>query len=259
MKIRIADLDINWDLHIKDFVSLFSLENEAEADPVMTISDKVNTGECHGVQFAQTPSDHILRRSDTLCEMLCADREWCQVSIYCDDYCDPHFTLPLAAVCSRFAAFDALLLHGSFVEYNGNGIVFTGYSGIGKTTQAKLWEKYLNAEIINGDKVFIRNFHNEIFAYGLPWKGSSPYCLNKKAPLKAVVVLRQAKENSIRQLNLMECMEYFMPHIFMPHWDEKCLSWTLDTFDNILEKVPVWLLECRPDEDAVKLTRDMVL
>lgn len=259
MMIRLADLDVRWDFKNTDFVSLFSFEDETMSDPIISISGNVPFGECHGLQFVQTASDHVLKRSSTLVETLCADKDWTQANIYCDDYSDPHFTLPLAAVCSRFASFETVLLHGSLVEYNGNGVVFTGYSGIGKTTQAQLWEKYLGADIINGDKVFIRDFDEGVYAYGLPWKGSSPYCLNKKAPLKAVIVLRQAKENKIRRLTEMECMEYFMPHIFLPHWDEKCMYWALDTFDKILEKVPVWLLECRPDEEAVKLARDTVL
>lgn len=259
MIIRLADLDVRWDFKNTDFVSLFSLEDETKSDPIISISDNVPFGECHGLQFVQTASDHVLKRSLTAVETLCADKEWTQANIYCENYCDPNFTLPLAALCSRFADFKTILLHGSFVEYNGNGIVFTGYSGIGKTTQAQLWKKYLGADIINGDKVFLREIDKRVYAYGLPWKGSSSYCLNKKAPLKAVIVLRQAKENKIRKLTETECMEFFMPHIFLSHWDERCLQHTLDTFESVLRKVSVWLLECRPDEEAVKLTREIVL
>lgn len=259
MIIRLADLDVRWDFKDTDFVLPFSLGDKTESDPVISISENVPMGECHGLQFVQTASDHVLKRSSTMVETLCADKEWTQANIYCENYCDPNFTLPLAALCSRFAAFETILLHGSFVEYNGNGIVFTGYSGIGKTTQAQLWKKYLGADIINGDKVFLREVGESVYAYGLPWNGSSPYCLNKRAPLKAVIVLRQAKENKIRKLDEFECMEYFMPHVFLPHWDEKSLYWALDTFDSVLEKIPVWLLECRPDEEAVKLTREFVL
>jgi hypothetical protein len=154
--------------------------------------------------------------------------------------------------------FDALLLHGSLVELEGEGVVFTGYSGIRKTTQAQLWEKYLNAEIINGDKLFLRVMENRAFAYGIPWKGSSPYCLNRKVPVKGIVVLRQAKENSIKKLDSTACMEYFMPHIFLPHWDPGCISQALDAFAQILSSIPIWLLECRPDEDAVLLTKEHV-
>lgn len=259
MIIRIADLDVNWNLQNTEFVSKFIVENEGAANPVLSISDNTEIGQCHGIQFIQNPSDHVLRRTSMFHETMYADSDWNFANIHCENYKDTHFTLPLAAICSRFAFFETLLLHGSLVEYKGNGIVFTGYSGIGKTTQAELWNRYLGANIINGDKLFMRKNENKIFAYGLPWKGSSPYCLNEKAIVKAVVVLRQAKENKIKKLNLSECIEYFMPHIFLPHWDEKAMHKVLDTFDSILGNVSVWLLECRPDEDAVKLTKDTVL
>ena len=98
----------------------------------------------------------------------------------------------------------------------------------------------------------------QTYAYGAPWKGSSPYCLNRKVPVKAVVALRQAKENSIQKLDSLACMEYFMPHLFLPHWDQTCLNRALDTFDQILRNVPVYLLKCRPDEDAVLLTKEQI-
>ena len=149
-------------------------------------------------------------------------------------------------------------MHGALVELDGQGVVFTGYSGVGKTTQAQLWEKYLQAEIINGDKLFLRCLDGQTYAYGAPWKGSSPYCLNRKVPVKAVVALRQAKENSIQKLDSLACMEYFMPHLFLPHWDQACLNRALDTFDQILGSVPVYLLKCRPDEDAVLMTKEQI-
>ena len=149
-------------------------------------------------------------------------------------------------------------MHASCVDIGGVGVLFTGFSGVGKTTQAKLWQDYLGADIINGDKAFIREIDGSFYGCGLPWKGSSEYCLNKKTKLKAIIVLRQAAENRMARLDTSAAMECFMPHVFMPHWDGKCLDRAFDTFEKILEKLPVFLLECRPDEDAVKLTYNTV-
>ncbi len=254
--IRLADLNIDWMPEHSEFVSAFFVQDEADADCVISFSQDNRMRECHGIQFIESPGEHLLSRGK---EILCANKDWTKATLYCKQYTDPIYTLPLAAICSRFTAFDTVLLHGSFIDYCGSGIVFTGYSGIGKTTQAQLWQQYFGAEIVNGDKVLIRNFEKETIAYGLPWKGSSPYCVNKKVPLKAIIALRQSQENSIKRLNSVECLEYFMPHIFLPHWDKECLSRALDIFDEISRRVPVWLLECRVDEDAVKITRDAVL
>ena len=256
MNIKIADLPICWPEDYKAFVAGFETDLNPECSPEFTLSITSSLGKCHGVEFVEVTGQHFLHRSALPPEFLFANADWSEAAISCEGYADVNYTLPLAALCSRLAYFKVLLLHGSLVEWAGEGVVFTGFSGVGKTTQAQLWEQYLGAEIINGDKLFLRILENKTFAYGIPWKGSSPYCKNRKVPVKGIVVLRQAKENAIRKLDSVACLEYFMPHIFLTHWDTDCMSKALETFDQILSNVPVWLLECRPDEDAVMLTKE---
>ena len=257
MVLNIAGFNIDFGFEKTVFVQKFESKNKDM--PLMKITHKKEMNECHGIQFADAPADHILKRIETQSEFLCANDDWSECTVYGDNCSDSEYSLPLAAICSRLALFNTIFVHGSFVEYKGNGIVFVGYSGVGKTTQARLWEKYLNATPVNGDKVFLRVVDDVVFACGSPWKGSSEYCVNKNVPLKAIVVLNQAKENKITKLNSIECMKYFMPHVFFSHWDEKCKVKALDTFNDILEKIPVWLLECRPDEEAVLLTKETIL
>lgn len=146
---------------------------------------------------------------------------------------------------------ETMLLHASAVEYRGQAVVFTAPSGTGKTTQAHLWQKFLHADILNGDKVFVKREKDSMFAWGSPWKGSSPYAVNRCAPLKALIVLRQAEWNRIRRLDILEAMELFVPHVFFPRWDARCEKAVFDLLDHVLENIQVYLLECRPDEEAV--------
>ena len=253
MIIRIADLLIEWQNDYSDFVKDFLVE--AKGKTVLDVRFGRSLPECHGIQYCTTPSEKILRLENG--EFACADKEWTEVTSYYPTS-SGMYALPLAAICSRFSFYNAFLIHASCVSINGEGIVFVGNSGIGKTTQAELWQKYLGAEIINGDKAFIREINGDFYGCGLPWKGSSEYCLNKKTKLDAIVILRQSQENKLIRLNIMQATECLMPHLFMPHWDEKCLDNTLGIIDRLLEKVPVMLLECRPDEDAVKLVHNTV-
>ncbi len=243
--IRLADLPVEWQEDRQEFVRAFV--TETDSDPVIKLSFNDDFSECHSVQYADCASDHFLRGA--FGDILLADSDWTEVTSFCLPKSDKDYALVLAALCSRFAYFDTLLFHSSFVIYQGKGLIFTGRSGIGKTTQAELWSKYKGAEIVNGDKSFIREVDGKFFAYGLPWKGSSDYCLNKGAELVGIVVLDQSDENNISTLE--KPVERLLPHAFFPHWDKICLAKALDTFDILVEKVPVWLLECRPDEEAV--------
>lgn len=249
----IADLGI---LCFSEHASFFKgFEDRGNTESILKIPENAIQSS-YGICYPSSSLSHYLSNADS--GVLVSNEDWSEVLLYNGGAKDPKYALMLAAICSRFAAFGTVLLHGSFVDYEGNGIVFTGPSGIGKTTQAELWHKHLGADIVNGDKVLVRYCQENFFTYGLPWKGSSPYCLNRKAPVRAIVALRQAESNRIHKLTNLECMEYFMPHVFLPRWDQDCLCLVLDTLDQILKHVPIWLLECAPNADAVTLTRDSV-
>lgn len=249
MIIRIADLPVEWQDEYSDYVKAFS--SETEEAPVISVRFETTLPECHGIQYSETSLKNFLRLENG--EFAFANDNWSEVASFHSAQ-SGIYALPLAAICSRFSYYGAFLMHASCVDLGGDGVIFTGFSGVGKTTQAELWHKHIGAEIINGDKVLVREIDGDFYGCGLPWKGSSEYCLNKKTKLKGIIVLHQAGENKLTKLDAVQAMEYFMPHIFMPHWDKDCLEKAIDVFEKILEKVPFYLLECRPDEDAVKLT-----
>lgn len=50
-----------------------------------------------------------------------------------------------------------LVLHSAYiVTRQGEGILFSGPSGIGKSTQAALWQHYGAAQTVNGDRALVR-------------------------------------------------------------------------------------------------------
>lgn len=51
---------------------------------------------------------------------------------------------------------DALVIHASYIEFMGRGILFLGPSGTGKSTQARLWNEHAGAPILNGDRALLR-------------------------------------------------------------------------------------------------------
>lgn len=151
-----------------------------------------------------------------------------------------------------------LYLHSSLIDYQGHGLMFLGPSGIGKTTQAELWNQYRDALIINGDVVFVQETPEAFLGWGTPWHGSSPYCENTNVPVCAMIVLKQAPENSIRELMGFEKVTAVSNSVFYPRWLENGMELCLETLDHLLTKLPVYELSCRPDEDAVKLTEETI-
>lgn len=98
---------------------------------------------------------------------------------------------------SALLFYDAFIIHGSAVELDGKVCIFSGDSGIGKSTQARLWKKHNGAQILNGDRVILRRVGDEWKACGLPMCGSSDICRVFSLPVQAVVFLGQARKNKV--------------------------------------------------------------
>ncbi len=234
-------------------------ESEKDQQPICTIAEATGTAQFDIINL--TPDfqiRHVLSTVEDPSGVALADEDYSHISITFGESKDESLMeLLLAAFYSRLVAFRTVLVHASVVDVPGlGGVMFVGRSGIGKTTQAMLWSMYRNAEIINGDKVFLslNEAGDTVTAHGNPWKGSSPYCLNKSTTLKGIVVLDQAKTNTIRQLNDLEVLNEYVTHIFMPMWNGQSTDQVMETIGGMMPLVPVFKLACRPEQEAVDMT-----
>lgn len=148
-----------------------------------------------------------------------------------------------------------LLLHASLIKYAGQAIAFAGPSGVGKSTHAGIWNAYLNAEILNGDRAALRKTADGWHAYGSPYAGTSGIYKKDSAPLAAIVLLRQAKENRIRRLSQAEAFRHIYPELSMHHWDKAFVAGATDLCLQLLAEIPVYELECRAEEEAALLAK----
>ena len=148
-----------------------------------------------------------------------------------------------------------LHFHSSFVMYIDQAILFTGPSGIGKTTQAELWRDYEDAIIVNGDVTLIRKIDDVWRAFGAPIHGSSPYCENMDAPIAAIIVLKQAEENQLIRLDAFTALGECFPEIYRPEMSDETYEILLDTVDALFSEIPVYQLSCRPDRESVELVK----
>lgn len=154
-----------------------------------------------------------------------------------------------------FLQFRALMLHASFIRWQGEGILFTAPSGTGKSTQADLWKQYEGAEIINGDRAGLRITDGCWQGYGLPYAGSSGIYRNESAPVRAIVVLAQAKENRLTRIHPAQAVRRLYPETAVHRWDSVFVQQALELLELLTSSVPVYLLECRPDRGAVELVK----
>lgn len=157
------------------------------------------------------------------------------------------------------AGSDTLVLHAVVVSCEGKGYIFLGPSGAGKSTHAQLWLKHFEGiELVNDDYPVVRNG----VVYGSPWSPMAPCYRNVSYPISGFVRLSPAPYNKIHRMSGIEAyLNLYCSDIgrigdssIAKNIDE-CLH---QTEDKLAQTIPMWHLECLPDEEAARLCHDTI-
>jgi hypothetical protein len=156
---------------------------------------------------------------------------------------------------------EGIQIHSSSIEFEDKAIIFSAPSGTGKSTHVALWKELYGdmVSIVNEDRPCIRYIDKVPMVCGTPWSGTSDNFTNKIVPLKAIVMLEQAKDNSMEKLPSISALPLLMPRCFMPYFDQEMMNEAMDTLERLINDVPIYLLKCRPDYEAVELVRKCVI
>ena len=142
------------------------------------------------------------------------------------------------------------LFHAAVVSYEGKGYMFLGPSGTGKSTHAGLWLRYIEGTaLVNDDNPVVRDG----VVYGSPWSGKTPCYRNVHYPLGGIVVLSQAPYNRIQRLSGLHAYAALVASISGKRWDARIADGLHQTENALASTVPVWHLECLPDEEAARV------
>ncbi len=155
--------------------------------------------------------------------------------------------------------FGGALLHASVVSWQGRGILFCAPSGTGKSTQAKLWERHLGSQTLNGDRAGIRCQAGVWTVWGLPYAGTSGIYRNESVPIRAIVLLQQGVRNRIAPVSPIEAFRGLLPECNARRWDANFMDQLVSVLSALIGGVPVYQLECKADVQAVELLRDRIL
>lgn len=152
------------------------------------------------------------------------------------------------------------LFHAAVVSHEGRAYMFLGRSGTGKSTHASLWLRYIaGTQLVNDDNPVVRiGADGRATVYGSPWSGKTPCYRNVSYPLGGFVGLSQAPHNRIRRLQGIEAYAVLVPSISGKRWDRTIADGLHQTENALAQHVPVWHLECLPDEEAARVCCEQV-
>lgn len=143
------------------------------------------------------------------------------------------------------------VFHSAWFERAGEAVMFTGNSGVGKSTHTNLWARERGVRVVNGDRALLLRRDETIFAAGLPYAGSSGICENRTLPVQMIVFLSHGMENQLRRLPAREAVSALVSQMPVQKWCADDLSAAVQMALALAERVPVYAYACVPNASAV--------
>lgn len=156
-------------------------------------------------------------------------------------------------IATELLKFDAFVMHGTVIDVENKGIVFTALSGTGKTTHMLYWQEMLGdkLKIINGDKPIIRFFDGVPYAYGTPWAGKEGFNTNARTKLEDICLIERADVNEVVPLTGFQVVSLFIKQIYHPE-DPVARNKTYDLANKLLSCCNLRKIRCTKDISAAK-------
>ena len=144
-----------------------------------------------------------------------------------------------------------LILHASGVICRDRAILFSGPSGIGKSTQAQLWQQYRSGTVINGDRCLIYQKDGVYYASSHLHCGSSGIAEGHRAPIGAIILLDQGLENIVTHPSPIAAFQKILHQCAYEPSDQLQLRQATDLVAKLVSGVTVLQYQCRKDESSV--------
>lgn len=161
------------------------------------------------------------------------------------------FTSKFNTVLLRF---DGSYIHSSALKYNDKVYLFSGDSGVGKSTHTRKWLRLFpdKTKILNDDKPSFRFIDDKCYIYGTPFAGGTDIHTNDKGELGAVVFLEQSKENHLVRLSAREAITELCSQT--PKKRNAAIAGKmLELHSRLIESYPFYKLYCADNDESVSV------
>ena len=151
-------------------------------------------------------------------------------------------------------------LHSASILYRGQAWLFSGHSGMGKSTHTALWHEYVDTPYLNGDLNLIgKSEEGEGYCiYGIPWCGTSGLCTTETIELGGIILLGRDKEDHVEELSPFEQVLRVTQRMISPVWTEQMATGNLEFVEQMAEKTWITQLFCTKNPSAVEVIRKWI-
>ncbi len=142
---------------------------------------------------------------------------------------------------------DDILIHASGIINKGKGYLFSGVSGKGKSTMAKLWEDS-GAKVIHDDRLVLRNTGSGYRMYNTPvYNNDEP----RDAPLNKIFIIEHGANNSIVPVKGATAITLIIANCIQHHWGSEIIARLLGSVSLMSGVVQTAHLAFRPERHVI--------
>jgi hypothetical protein len=139
------------------------------------------------------------------------------------------------------------MIHASGINNAGHGYIFSGISGKGKTTLAKLWDKS-GARIIHDDRLIVRKTGSGYRMFNTPvYNNDEPH----DSPLNKIFIIEHGISNRSVPLKGATAVSLLMANCIQHNWSADIIARLLGSVSIMCATIPVTILYFKPDRSII--------
>jgi hypothetical protein len=266
-------IDHHYDEYLKDNIEHYKIDDFHDVDYAMTvhITDDIHPPQGHS--YSQK-NPYIIKNNEEIImyaqnakheikELFIIKNNYHHIEIYINQSLNPNASemeyVLLSIIFMEIAMRNQFLpFHASAILYQDQAILFSAPSQTGKSTHARYWKQaFQDVKFINDDKPLLKIEDDSIMVYGSPFSGKSSINQNIKAPLRAIVFIKQGLTNVMRPIQGDEALKELMKNMLRPD-DESVWDDMIQVINAIMEDIPMFILEATHSVDAAKAAHDII-
>ncbi len=160
----------------------------------------------------------------------------------------------ILALWGWFSFHGGALLHGAVCCIDGRFVLFSGDSGVGKSTLSRLVVS-AGHTCLSEENPLLTWREDAPWVHGLPWPGVSGAAAPLSGPLNAVFFLHHSPANELHILSKKEAGRRLLGNTRFFSWAPETMPPAIDLLDNTVRNTPMYQFGFTPDPSAVQVVR----
>jgi hypothetical protein len=145
-----------------------------------------------------------------------------------------------------------IMIHASGVNHSGHGYLFSGASGKGKSTMARLWDN-AGVTVIHDDRLIIRNISGAFRMFNTPvYNDDAP----SGSPLNRMYLIEHGIENKLILIQGAAAVSLLMANCIQHNWDPEIIAQTMGSLSVLCANIQVFKLSFKPDRSIIDFILD---